>query len=125
MVKNEYYEIEYDQVKNRVYFKIKGFWESVDVVPNFEKDWMNTIVNAKNGFTICADLLDMKPFPKDVEQLNAQVQQKLMEKGLRKVGQVAPVVVAGQVNNLSRKSGLRDVLRAFYTLEQAEYWLDK
>ena len=86
---------------------------------------MNIAGSAKQGFTILADLLDMEPFPKDVDELNTQVQGKLMGMGVSKVGQVAPLEVAGAVNTMAKKAGIRHILRAFYTVEQAEVWLDK
>lgn len=123
-IKNNYYEINLDNEKNQIYFKVKGFWPSLDAVPNFEEDWMKIGRSAKKGFTIIADLLDMEPFPNDVDDLNTQVQGKLMGMGVRKVAQVASVEVAGAVNQMAKKGGIRHILRAFYDVPTAKKWLD-
>ena len=125
MIKNEYYELEYDSDKNRVYYKMKGLWKSVAVVPNFEQDWINMVRKTRNGWTILGDLKTLQPMPADVNALNGKVQQYLMGQGLRKVAQVADIAVAGSINAMARKSGLREVLWAFYDKPTAETWLNK
>jgi len=125
MIINNYYELEYDSIKNRVYYKMKGLWESVAVVPNFEQDWRNIVKKTRDDWTILGDLRTLQPMPDDVTALNGSVQQYLMTKGLRKVAQVAKVAVAGSINAMARKSGLKEVLWAFYDNPTAEIWLNK
>ena len=38
IAQNNYYELKYDENKNRVYFKIFGFWQSMSEVPNYHSD---------------------------------------------------------------------------------------
>jgi len=125
MIKNDYYEIEYDSIKNRVYYTMKGLWKSVAVVPNFEQDWRNVVQKIRKDWTILGDLKTLQPMPDDVNALNGKVQQYLMTTGLRKVAQVADIAVAGSINAMARKSGLKEVLWAFYDKPTAETWLNK
>ncbi|MHA1315803.1 MAG: hypothetical protein ACTSRB_18000 [Candidatus Helarchaeota archaeon] len=95
---NQYYSLEADPSKNRIYFSIIGYTPSVDAIPNFEEDWKKTVDEVKPGFTILGDLMNMKPHPPDVEALNTKVQAWLMTKGCRKVAQLAPIEARMQVN---------------------------
>jgi len=53
---NQYYSLEYNKDKNRIYFTMTGDIPSVEVVANFEKDWHLTVEEARKGFTILGDL---------------------------------------------------------------------
>ena len=122
---NEYYSLEANKEKNRIYFSIVGQAPSVAAIPNFEKDWHDTVAEVEQGFTILGDLRSMKPHVKDVEDLNVKVQTWLMQNGCRRVAQIAPLEAMANVNEFSEKSGLREILRAFNTDAAAEMWLDR
>ena len=121
---NQYYSLEVDVPKNRIYFSINGYTPSVKEIPYFEQDWKETVKEVKSGFTILGDLMTMQPHPPDVEELNKKVQAWLMSKGCRKVAQLAPMEARIQVNKFSEESGLGEVLRAFHLKKNAEIWLN-
>jgi len=121
---NSYYQIEADRERNRIYFKLSGVAPNVNAIPNFEQDWKDTVAELKPGFTILGDLLEAGKLVPEVEALNTKVQGWLMQNGCRKVAQLAPLAVIAQVNDLSEKSGLRDILRGFNFMRSAEMWLD-
>jgi len=124
-LKKDYYSLEVDEGKNRIYFSLFGEIPSVDAIPDFESDWMSTVAPFKNGFTILANLKEMKPLPSDVSELNQKVQVKLMQQGCKKVAQVASIDIVVQVNKMAVESGLKDILRGFSLARTAEMWLDK
>lgn len=70
---NEYYSLEANKEKNRIYFSIMGQAPSVASIPRFEEDWHDTVAEVQSGFTILGDLRSMKPHLKDVEDLNVKV----------------------------------------------------
>jgi hypothetical protein len=121
---NDYYKLEADTERNRIYFKLIGQAPSVSAIPSFEQDWKDVVAEVKQGFTILADLLESQQLVPDVEALNTKVQGWLMENGCRKVAQLAPLAVMAQVNEFAEKSGLRDILRGFNFMRSAEMWLD-
>ena len=126
IAKTEYYELGYDEKKNQIYWKIKGFWPSVDAVPNFDSDWEKATVGIPKGFTILGDLTEMKTFPPDVAKLNQSKQKELMELGCRKVAQVnTDALAVMQINRVARGSGMSSIIRAFDNAEEAKAWLDK
>ncbi|MHA2271196.1 MAG: hypothetical protein ACXACI_04990 [Candidatus Hodarchaeales archaeon] len=122
---NEYYSLQTNEAKNRIYFTLAGLTPSVDAIPNFEADWRDAVGDVKPGFTILGDLREMMPHPPDVEGLNVKVQKWLLENGCRKVAQVAPIEVVAHVNAFSEKSGLKSILRGFHYPRTAEIWLDR
>jgi hypothetical protein len=126
LAQTEYYELAYDREKNRVHWKIKGYWPSVDAVPNFHADWGKAMAEVAQGFTILADLREMRPAPPDVAELHQGKQKELMELGCRKAVQVSSdAVTVMQINRVAKKSGMGSVLRAFDNLSEADAWLDE
>jgi len=122
---NEFYSVEYDKEKNRIYFSMTGDVPSVNVVSNFESDWKSTVSESKQGFTILGDLSKSGKLSPEFEALNTKVQGYLMEQGCRKVAQlVGDLNVMSQVNAFAEKSGMRNVLRAFNFEKTAEIWLN-
>lgn len=122
---HKHYELKYDSDKNRVSFKVKGLVPSKAAIPDFEKDWMKIAANVKPNWTILANLKEMKPFPPEVAQWNQEVQGKLVQRGLKKVGQVAPMEVCVQVNKMANQSGMKDSMHAFFNESDALHWLDQ
>ncbi len=122
---NEFYSVEYDKEKNRIYFSMTGDVPSVNVVSNFESDWKSTVSESKQGFTILGDLSKSGKLSPEFEALNTKVQGWLMEQGCRKVAQlIGDLNVMSQVNAFADKSGMRNVLRAFNFEKTAEIWLN-
>ena len=121
---NQFYSVEPDKEKNRIYFSMTGDIPSISSIPRFETDWKWAVSEVKHGFTILGDLSKCGRLNQEVEKLNQKVQGWLMQNGCRKVAQLAPLEVMAQVNEFSEKSGLRDILRAFNFERSAEMWLD-
>jgi hypothetical protein len=126
LAQTDYYELAYDREKNRIHWKIKGYWPSVAAVPNFHADWGKAMAEISQGFTILADLREMKPAPPDVAELHQGKQQELMQQGCRKAVQVSTdAVTVMQINRVAKHSGMGAVLKAFDNLDDANAWLDE
>jgi len=122
---NEFYSVRADTEKNRIYFSMQGAIPNVDAIKVFKPDWETTVRDVKEGFTILGDLSKCEPLPEDVDKLNEEVQGWLMSKGCSKVAQlVGDINLMSQVNAFAEKSGMRDILRAFFYVKGAEIWLD-
>lgn len=95
---NNYYSIEANTDKNRIYFQMNGDI-TVGNVPNFESDWRSVVSELKTGFTILADLSKSGLLNPEFEALNTKVQSWLMQNGCGKVAQlVGDLNVMSQVN---------------------------
>ncbi|MBA7625562.1 hypothetical protein ES703_32993 [subsurface metagenome] len=122
---NEYYSLRADREKNRVYFSMQGAIPKVDAIKDFMPDWRTTVGEVKEGFTILGDLSKCEPLPEDVDKLNEETQAWIMAQGCKKVAQlVGDINLMSQVNEFAEKSGMRDILRAFFYVKGAEMWLD-
>jgi len=122
---NEYYHLEANKEKNRIYFSMTGSIPNVDVIPDFLQDWKDMVAEVQQGFTILGDLSKLNPLPKDVDKLNEETQAWLMQNGCGKVAQlVGDIGVMAQVNDFAERSGMRSILRAFNFHKTAEIWLD-
>ena len=122
---NEYYSVRADTEKNRIYFSMQGAIPNVDAIKAFKPDWETTVGEVKEGFTILGDLSKCEPLPEDVDKLNEEVQGWLMSQGCKKVAQlVGDINLMSQVNAFAEKSGMREILRAFFYVKGAELWLD-
>ena len=122
---NQFYGLEYNNEKNRIYFSMTGDVPSVNVVSNFEGDWKLTVAETKPGFTILGDLSKSGKLGSEFEALNTKVQGWLMGQGCRRVAQlIGDLNVMSQVNAFAEKSGMRNVLRAFNFEKTAEMWLN-
>jgi len=122
---NEYYSLRADREKNRVYFSMQGEIPNVDAIKDFMPDWRTTVGELKEEFTILGDLSKCEPLPEDVDKLNEETQAWIMSQGCKKVAQlVGDINLMSQVNEFAEKSGMRDILRAFFYVKGAEMWLD-
>ncbi len=123
-VTHEYYELEYNAEKNRIYFLCRGAWTSRAVAPDFMEDWKSVMQECDSDWTILGDLREITELSPDAQDWHSEVQAVIMDRGVRKVAQVAPVEVAGKVRSFSRDSGMKKVLWAFTNPEEAESWLN-
>lgn len=121
-----YYELQVDTEKNRVYTKLTGRWTKVEEVPNFFEDWKKTASYTKPNFTIFADIRLMGTLSKRVEVLHQEIQKYLVEeKGLLHTAQLASEdsLADYQIHRLTKRSNL--TISKFATQEEAESYLDK
>lgn len=122
---NEYYTLEADVKKNRLYFTCMGKVPSVGAIPKMESDMKVAAKELKPGWGILGNFLDVgEPFPQDVQDLHTKLQQWTMKNGCTKAAQVAPIEVIVQVNKFSAESGMKDILKGFHTTAAADHWLD-
>ncbi len=128
IAKTEFYEIRYDETTNWVYWTMKGFWESMDVVPNFYSDWEAGINSAEKPFKIYSDLSTLKTMPDDVKDANDKMQQKLMQNGCVKVSCLLDSSVTKMsLNDVIKSSGMEKMVQYFTKDEagDAKKWLSE
>ena len=125
IAKNDYYELKISEAKNRIYWTMKGFWRSMAVVPDFDKDWDTTQNMAKPGWTLLGDLSELKPMPDDVRLAQDERQKKAIGGGCIKVSCIVDSVLTKMSLNKSLKgSGMDKMLQYFDSPIEAEQWLE-
>lgn len=63
IAQNPQYEISVVIPKNRAYLKIIGFWRNPEQVSSYLDDWEKAIAILRPGFTLLADVREMKIHP--------------------------------------------------------------
>ena len=121
--KNEYYHINVDKSKNRIYLKVIGFWESPNVVPNYITDLEKASKALSRGFTIIADLRDMKTPPQELRSVHEKAQEVLVQAGLDRTAEIlSSALLASATEMYAEKSWMKK--REFSSIKEAEEWLD-
>jgi hypothetical protein len=124
IAQNNCYKIEIDKTKNRLYLKVIGFWNDFSSVSNYPDDIKKAGQGLIPGFTVLADLTEMKPMPKEVGPLHEQAQKILVVLGLKKTAEILPssTILKIQVNKYAKSSEMPKA--EFHSREEAEAWLD-
>ena len=124
--KNPCYELSYDDSKNRIYWTIIGFWKGVSAVPNYLSDWEKALNLTAPGFTILADLREMKPWTNEIKELNAKQQEIIVSRGVKKVATVmAEMITKLNIASSTEQAGMASLTQDFTDMKLAEDWLNK
>ena len=82
---NNFYELSYDEKSNLVYWTMKGYWNSLNVVPDFEKDWDTAVSETRKGYRVFADLHDLEKIPDHMKEVHFNKQKTLLDNGCEKI----------------------------------------
>lgn len=124
--KTNYYEIEVDTDKNRVYIKFMGNWNNMSKLATFFDDWKKTAIHIKPNFTIFADVRLMMNLSREAEKLHQEIQKYLVDElKLLATAQLASFdsLADYQIHRSTQRSNL--VINKFATQQEAEQYLDK
>ena len=122
---NKYYDLSYDKNKNRIYYKVKGFWKNPSVVPDYLNHMAKAIKLAQYNFTFLVDLSEAKTHPKDIQELREKSQVMYSNSPMYKIATVVAksLIAEYQIGSMYKRSELGD--DKFYSTEEAENWLDE
>ena len=94
--------------------------------PQFFSDWNKVLMGIRDGFTILADLSEVKTWPEDVYEANIKIQEKLMKKGCKKVAVVIQsAIVKFQVKQAAELAGMLEVVKMSENFEDAKACLEE
>lgn len=124
IAKTAQYEIAVDEIKNRVYLKIYGFWKNPQAVAGYISDWQKTMKLVKPNFTLLTDLTTMVTHPPEVTEVHKHAQEIITAGGLKFTAEVKPkdIVTAMQLTRVAKKSQMP--MKQFDTFEKAEAFLN-
>jgi hypothetical protein len=125
IAKNEYYAVEVDPEKNRLYLRGKGFWGKVEIAQRFIGHVQEGIQQLSKGYSVLADLHDFKTPPFEVGELIIEGQKIAADTS----GKNAQVLgenqgIAMPLSRYAKTSGIHRQIKSFATREEAEAWLD-
>ena len=123
IAKNDFYTLETDIIKNRVFLTINGFWKK-DNIPHYLEDWDKALKQVEKGFTLLTDARKMAIHPSEVRSIHLEAQKKIINAGVKKVAELQEQKVAEmQLNGVSTESALPK--KNFTEKEKAISWLDE
>ncbi len=121
IAKNEYYELSYEETENIVYWKMKGFWKDMSVVPVFHKDWDDARKLTKPGWKIFSDVSECRVVTADVNAEKAKNQEKAIENGCVKIALIGnSTITKMSIVQGARLSGAHDIIRTFDASQSGE-----
>jgi hypothetical protein len=125
IAKNKYYEMYIDRSKNRLYYTLKGFWESQSAVPNYYDDHREAIGRTTPGFSAVVDLRDLKTPPADVIELHMKTQKYSIQNGMKRSARIIDAALVKLASDrLVKGTYEEEAVRNFGSLADAEAWLD-
>lgn len=102
-----------------------GFWQDVSEVPNFIEDQKKAIRALSPGFTVVADVRNMKPPTKEVDDFQVDVLKVIGESGLYKIALVLKrEIFKMSGKRIMREGGILEKMKFFEDIDEAEEWLD-
>lgn len=121
----EYYSIDIDIEKNRIYFTILGGWKGIQDFEGFEQLWIDTSRQMQPHYTICSDVRLMPMCSHEIEDLFSKIQQFLIKDGLLNIAEIMAIneISYMQLHRMSEKNKMPT--SKFKTLEEAEIYLDR
>lgn len=126
ITKNSYYELEYDEAANIVYWKMNGFWKDMSVVPGFHEDWSEVRQHVKPGWKILSDARNARVIPPEVNEAKVDNQKKALEEGCVKIALlVDSAITKMSLQSGAAESGIGERVKSFSgsQYEEAVRWL--
>lgn len=119
----EFYTIEVDTDKNRVYFGLKSSWMDAQKLASWEKDLAAAFRLCSRGFTELIDWTDVQGI--FLTESIEKAQRLAMDAGIRKAARVfsRETFAKMQMDTLTKKTSFP--VKTFYDRNDAEAWLDK
>ena len=126
VVVNEFYEIHIDREKNRGYFVFKGYWKSIDEVPDLKKDLTMFPKMLKPNFTTLTDIRDFKTPAPEVMEAFIEAQKENTQYKYRKAARVVIQPLEKMAaDRIHKDGGMKAESALFNSVEEAEAWLDE
>ncbi len=125
IAKNDKYEIYVDQIRNRFYIKLIGFWQDPSEVPDYLEDHKKGLGFLSPGFTLLADNRDMKTPKTEIFEIHGQALQMVNDAGIGKLAVVVDqAIIKIASGRVTREAGIEETTGQFNDIKEAEDWLD-
>lgn len=124
LANTEHYTLAVDARKNRIYVVIRGFWQEQPDFPEYQQLWNQLLSMVRPGFTVLADMSELKVRTQEWVQRHELIQQQIHAAGIVKAAEIIPedVIVKMQFDHIGKQAGIPR--RVFSDRTEAETWLD-
>lgn len=119
----DFYRIDVDEAKNRMYITYKGSWLKSTDAAEFADRHKEALARLKPGFTVFVDVRPMESML--LTDRVEQVQRDAVAAGIRKAARVydKESFIKVQADRINLRTGISSM--AFYDPAAAEAWLDE
>lgn len=124
IVSNDYFSINVDNTKNRIYASFFGFWSKMEIMDEYLSYLTKALTSIKQDFTLLADLRTFKTLPNDLVAKQKLAMEDLAKAGMSKVAVILPQSVISEVQLKSSMNETAMPEKQFSTVEGGEEWLD-
>lgn len=127
IAENDYYELNFDEGGNCIYWKMKGFWPDMSVAPDFHKDWSRAIKLTAPGWKVFSDASTCRAVPAEVTEEKIKNQKMLLEAGCSRIALIADSAITKiSIKNGTSKSGMNSIIKNFESSQKDEAfdWLN-
>jgi hypothetical protein len=122
----QYYKLEVDGAKNRTHSEYKGFWpDTEEFKSTYVRDMQRLLSRVRPGYTTIVDLREFKVPPQTVIETVIKVQEMLKKAGLKRSARITDQpILKMTADRIGREAEVKDDVRSFNTILEAEVWLD-
>jgi hypothetical protein len=128
IAETDYYIFEVDTIQNRAYTQGKGFWYSLDAVPDYFKDLTEMLRHLHTGFDLLSNNLRLESIPETVQ--NTLVLSAVKQMQAAGLNRTAVVVPQEEIARMGVEIMVDEIKRAesrlvyFTEVAEAVAWLD-
>ncbi len=121
----EYYRLDIDDRKKRIYNRVFGTWGDAPEMSQFLEDWDTVLAKISDGYTMLTNARQFRLLSASWAAMTIRIRKKLFQAGIKKIAEVLPerAVTKMQFSTISTHSN-NVVTKIFATEDEAEAWLD-
>ncbi|MDX5346627.1 MAG: hypothetical protein LPK19_05220 [Hymenobacteraceae bacterium] len=124
IAQNPHYSLLYDFSKNRLYFKMSGYWRRPEEVPNYLQDWRKALKETKPNFTLLADVSDMVTHPAALRKLHEEAIALCQLAQVKQIAEVTPRDRIAVLQITAMAQEMKAKFNSFEDRRDAERWLN-
>lgn len=119
----DFYRIEVDQERNRLFLTFRGSWIKPEQVPHYLEDHSAAVGLLSPGFTALVELREIEAMLLSDYLEESQID--AVKAGIKKAARVygERALIKTQTDRINKRTGLRS--QAFKDPKEAEEWLDR
>ena len=121
----DYYTLDIDNQKKRIYHHVFGTWGEVPEVSQFLQDWETVLAQISEGYTMLTDARRFRLLSASWAAMTIRLRKKLFQAGIKKIAEVLPERAVTKMQFSTISTHVNDVTTKIFASEaEAEAWLD-
>ncbi|MFD2513979.1 hypothetical protein ACFSRY_08890 [Pontibacter locisalis] len=124
IAKTDCYELQYDELSNRIYLTLLGYWKDKEVVPEYLNDWQKAIKLTRPDFSLLLDMRTMITHPPSLNSLHLEVHNLIKDNSASQIALLEPIdrIATLQIQQIIAQCDMQ--ISSFLNADEAEEWLN-